>query len=106
MEGDSPLASTPIVASFQPLESSCGVKVPSPPMESELTRSEESVILPPMYDGDDEMSVDRDTSSITQMGLNIEEPVEMEVTPHPTPGPASRTRSHDGQELKIKISAP
>ena len=104
MEGYSPLVSTPMVASLQASESSCEVKVPSPPMESELTRSEESAIHPPVYDGDDEMSVDRDASMTAQMGSNMEIPVEMEVTPYPTPGPASRTRSHDGQEKKL--SAP
>ena len=72
-------------------------------MESELTRSEESIINPPVYDGDDEMSIDRDASMAVQMGSNMETSVD-EVTPYPTPGPASRTRSHDGQETKL--SAP
>ena len=100
---DSPLASTPMVAVTQSSESACEVKivkVPSPPMESELTRSEESAINPPIYDGDDEMSVDREASMTAQMGSNMETSVEMEVTPYPTPGPASRTKSHDGQEKK------
>ena len=81
------------------------VKVPSPPMESELTRSEESAIDPPIYDGDDEMSIDREGSMIVQVGsMVIETSEKMEATPYTTPGPASRTRSHDGQETRF--SAP
>ena len=105
---ESPVASTPMletVCSHGPSGEVRSTKVPSPPVESELTRSEESIIDPLVYDGDDEMSVDRDASMAVQVGsIVIETSVEMEVTPYMTPGPASRTRSHEGQEAKF--SAP
>ena len=62
---DSPVASTPMVETVQSHGSTGEVKtakVPSPPMESELTKSEESIINPPIYDGDNEMSIDKDAS--------------------------------------------
>ena len=90
---DSPVASTPMlenVSSHGPSGEVRSVKVPSPPVESELTRSEESAIDPPVYDGDDEMSIDREGSMVVQVGsMVIETSVEMEATPYTTPGPAS-----------------
>ena len=103
---DSPVASTPMLESGNSQEQSGGgkpIKVPSPPIESELTRSEESAIDPPIYDGDDEMSIDREGSMLVQVG-SMEISEKMEETPYITPGPASRTRSHDGQVTRF--SAP
>ena len=100
------MASTPMLENGSSQEQSGevrSIKVPSPPIESELTRSEESAIDPPVYDGDDEMSIDREGSMLVQVG-SMEISEKMEDAPYITPGPASHTRSHDGQVTRF--SAP
>ena len=71
---ESPVASTPMLetlSSHGPSGEVRSTKVPSPPVESELTRSEESIIDPPVHDGDDEMSIDRDASVAVQVGSMV-----------------------------------